>query len=110
MSAGSRPNNQLASTTAAVPLSTSQTSVAAASPLRPVRSTLVAPMLPEPIARMSCVPAKRVSNSPNGIEPRMYPSTSAAKYPIQPKNCIYEMNPYQLRYYQTKPFAAPQQA
>ena len=35
--------------TATVPLSASPSSVAAASPLRPVRSTLVAPILPEPI-------------------------------------------------------------
>ena len=39
--------------TATVPLSMSPISVAAASPLRPVRSTLVAPILPEPMARMS---------------------------------------------------------
>ena len=57
------------SSTATVPLSTSASSVAAASPLRPVRSTLVAPILPEPIARMSCVPASRVKMRPNGIEP-----------------------------------------
>ncbi len=44
-------------------------SVAAASPLRPVRSTLVAPILPEPIERMSGVPASRVRIKPNGIEP-----------------------------------------
>jgi len=44
-------------------------SVAAARPLRPVRSTLVAPILPEPIERRSCVPASLVSTRPNGIEP-----------------------------------------
>ena len=55
--------------TAAVPFSMSTMSVAAASPLRPVRSTLVAPMLPEPMERMSCVPASRVRIRPNGIEP-----------------------------------------
>ena len=38
--------------------------------LRPVRSTLVAPMLPEPMLRRSAVPAPRVSKRPNGIEPR----------------------------------------
>jgi len=36
----------------------------------PVRSTLVAPILPEPIRRMSPKPASRVTNRPNGIEPR----------------------------------------
>ena len=48
--------------TAGVPLSASQTSVAAASSLRPVRSTLVAPILPEPMARMSSTPASRVDD------------------------------------------------
>ena len=43
--------------------------MAAARPLRPVRSTLVAPILPEPILRRSPAPASRVSRSPNGIEP-----------------------------------------
>ena len=38
-----------------------QISVAAASPLRPVRSTLVAPMLPEPMERRSAVPATALS-------------------------------------------------
>ena len=52
-------------------------SVAAARPLRPVRSTLVAPILPEPMARMSAVPASRVRISPNGIEPQKYPTASA---------------------------------
>ena len=42
-----------ASSTAAAPLATSSSRVAAARPLRPVRSTLVAPILPEPIARRS---------------------------------------------------------
>ena len=55
--------------TAAVPFRASQTSVAAAKSLRPVRSTLVAPILPEPIARISCVPASRVMMRPNGIVP-----------------------------------------
>ena len=45
-------------------------SVAAASGLLPVRSTLVAPILPEPMERMSGVPAQRVRMRPNGIEPR----------------------------------------
>ena len=55
--------------TAAVPFSISPISVAAAKLLRPVRSTLVAPMLPDPTARMSPVPASLVRISPNGIEP-----------------------------------------
>ena len=37
--------------------------------LLPVRSTLVAPMLPEPIARRSPRPRARVMRTPNGIEP-----------------------------------------
>ena len=55
--------------TAAVPFSPSSSSVAAARSFRPVRSTLVAPMLPEPIARRSVVPATRVSSRPKGMEP-----------------------------------------
>ena len=39
------------------------------SPLRPVRSTLVAPILPEPMPLMSPSPAALVSSRPNGIEP-----------------------------------------
>jgi len=58
-----------ASKTAVVPLSASHSKVAAARPLRPVRSTLVAPILPEPMVRTSGPPAARVSSSPNGIEP-----------------------------------------
>ena len=50
-------------------LQPSSSSVAAASPLLPVRSTLVAPMLPEPILRTSPRPAACVSSRPNGIEP-----------------------------------------
>ena len=57
------------SSTATVPFSRSSSSVAAASPLRPVRSTLVAPMLPEPILRTSPRPAACVSSRPNGMEP-----------------------------------------
>ena len=43
--------------------------MSAASVLLPVRSTFVAPMLPEPISRMSPLPARRVRISPNGIDP-----------------------------------------
>ena len=55
--------------TATAPFAASSSNVAAASPLRPVRSTLVAPIPPEPIARMSPSPASRVSSTPNGTEP-----------------------------------------
>ena len=49
-----------ASSRAAVPLAMSSSRVAAARPLRPVRSTLVAPILPEPICRRSPAPVSRV--------------------------------------------------
>ena len=55
--------------TAAAPFSKSSSRVAAASPLRPVRSTLVAPIFPDPIWRRSPAPVKRVSSRPKGIEP-----------------------------------------
>jgi hypothetical protein len=55
--------------TAATPFPTSKTRVTAANTLLPVRSTLVAPILPEPTRRMSPIPPSRVSSSPNGIEP-----------------------------------------
>ncbi len=55
--------------TATVPLSMSPNSVAAASAFRPVRSTLVAPILPEPMVRTSGAPASRVISTPKGIEP-----------------------------------------
>src|SRR5262245_62161400 len=60
----------------------SPSKVAAARPLRPVRKTLVAPILPEPIVRMSVVPASRVRISPNGIEPSRYPNASASSQMI----------------------------
>ena len=44
-------------------------SVAAARPFRPVRKTLVAPILPEPMERTSGAPANRVISTPNGMEP-----------------------------------------
>ena len=56
--------------TAAAPFAASSSSVAAASPLRPVRSTLVAPILPEPIWRRSPAPGsarqhqRRTGSSP----------------------------------------------
>ena len=55
-----------AMSTAAVPFSASSRSVAAARSLRPVRSTLVAPILPEPMARTSPRPARRVRIRPKG--------------------------------------------
>ena len=55
--------------TATAPLPPSSSSVASARSLRPVRSTLVAPMLPEPMLRMSPRPASLVSSRPKGIEP-----------------------------------------
>ena len=61
--------NRPATHTASAPLPASSTSVAAASPRRPVRSTFVAPILPDPIARTSPAPNARVSNRPKGIEP-----------------------------------------
>ena len=48
--------NARAISTAAAPLAPSQTSVAAAAHFLPVRSTLVAPILPEPILRTSPAP------------------------------------------------------
>ena len=55
--------------TAAVAFRQSKMSVSAARGLLPVRSTLVAPMFPDPIFRTSPLPARRVRISPNGIDP-----------------------------------------
>ena len=66
MSGPSRPEIQKA----AAPLPPSSNTVNAARALLPVRSTLVAPMLPEPIWRISPWPEIFVSTSPKGIEPR----------------------------------------
>ena len=55
--------------TGTAPFKASSSKVPAASPLPPVRNTLVAPIFPEPIVRMSPNPAARVSSRPNGIEP-----------------------------------------
>ena len=63
------PNRWPAITAAAVAFSMSPSSVSAARSLRPVRRTLVVPMLPEPILRRSPAPASRVTITPNGIEP-----------------------------------------
>ena len=68
--AASSPTSARASSTATAPLAPSSSNVAAAAPLLPVRSTLVAPMLPDPMARKSPRPNARVTSTPKGIEPR----------------------------------------
>jgi choline dehydrogenase-like flavoprotein len=68
--AASSPRSQRAIRTAIPPLAASSTRVAAAAPLLPVRSTLVAPILPDPIWRRSPRPMARVMTMPKGIEPR----------------------------------------
>ena len=55
--------------TAKAPLPPSPSRVRAARSRRPLRSTLVAPMLPEPMARGSPAPAAFMTITPNGIEP-----------------------------------------
>ncbi len=57
-----RARNSRASQTAANPLSKSSSKVSAANPCGPFASTLVAPILPEPISRISPPPASFVSN------------------------------------------------
>jgi hypothetical protein len=59
-----------ASKTAAAPLAPSHNKVAAAAHFLPVRSTLVAPILPDPILRTSPAPEAIEKNRPKGIEPR----------------------------------------
>src|ERR1043166_1345782 len=51
------------------PSAAATTSVAAAAHFFPVRSTLVAPILPEPILRTSPAPASQEKIRPKGIEP-----------------------------------------
>ena len=76
-----RPASQGArARTATAPLPPSSTTVAAARALLPVRSTLVAPMLPEPSRRISPSPAVRVSTRPKGMEPSRYPAAAARRY------------------------------
>ena len=59
---------------AAIPaFEASNKTVRSAKSLRPVWSTLVAPMLPEPILRISPKPHILVRTSPKGIEPSKYP-------------------------------------
>ena len=58
-----------ARSTATVPFAPSHKSVAAAAHFLPVRSTLVAPILPEPILRTSPAPDTKVKNRPKGMEP-----------------------------------------
>ena len=58
------------------PFAASSMSVAAASDLRPVRNTFVAPILPEPIVLISPPPAILVNIKPKGILPQRYPTTT----------------------------------
>ncbi len=51
--------------------------------LRPVRNTLVAPILPDPTLRKSPPPAIFVSTRPKGTEPNPYPRAAAASMCIQ---------------------------
>lgn len=51
------------------PLRRSKRRVKKATPFLPVLKTLVAPMLPDPMERISPSPTAFVSKKPNGIEP-----------------------------------------
>ena len=62
-------SSQRASTTARVPLSTSTRNTTRAGPLPTTRSTLVAPVEPEPWVRMSMPASQRPASQPLGIEP-----------------------------------------
>ena len=53
-------------------------SVANAAGLFPVRSTLVAPILPDPICRKSPRPKARVITMPKGIDPKRYDNAATA--------------------------------
>ena len=77
-----QPSPQSTTANAKAPLEPSSSRVAAASVLWPVRKTLVAPMLPEPMERRSPSPAKRVNPSPKGTDPIRYPTATAIR-----KNC-----------------------
>jgi hypothetical protein len=55
---------------ATTPFNPSSSKVAMASFLFPVRRTLVAPIFPDPISRISPYPPSFVRISPKGIEPR----------------------------------------
>ena len=59
---------------ARAPLEKSKSSVKKAANLFPVRKTLVAPILPDPIFRKSPSPSNFAIRIPNGIEPRRYPN------------------------------------
>ncbi|CAL9920106.1 hypothetical protein LSO2F_90042 [Candidatus Liberibacter solanacearum] len=61
----------------AVALIESNKRVMKASFLFPVLSTLVAPILPDPMDRISLKPHMRVNNNPKGIDPIMYPKIIA---------------------------------
>jgi hypothetical protein len=58
--------------TAPKPLPISKTRVKNARPFLPVRRTLVAPILPDPISLRFEIPPSLVNTSPNGIEPKRY--------------------------------------
>ena len=64
------PNSRCAIRIAAVAFRQSRISVSAASGLLPVLRTLVAPMLPEPMLRMSPLPESRVSTKSERDRPQ----------------------------------------
>ena len=64
----SGPNSAPANA-ANAPFNMSAKRVAAAIPFFPVRRTLVAPMLPDPMSRISPSPDNLVKTRPNGTEP-----------------------------------------
>jgi len=66
----SGPKYSFESQTTIIALPESNIRVSAARPRFPLRNTFVAPILPEPILRMSSLPKNLVINSPNGIDPR----------------------------------------
>jgi hypothetical protein len=58
-----------ASSSAAAPFAPSSSSVAAAAGFEPVRSTFVAPMLPDPMSRRLPRPIARATMTPKGTDP-----------------------------------------
>ena len=69
---GAQPRQlrRIPSSTAMAPLPLSSSNVAAAAGLLPVRNTLVAPILPDPIRRRSPSPITLVMTIPKGTDPR----------------------------------------
>src|ERR1700732_4175721 len=63
------PARRAANQTAKAPLMASSANVAIPSPFAPERATLVAPMLPLPVWRISSPRKTRTSTYPKGIEP-----------------------------------------